>query len=106
MTEKLPADFDVVVPLAPEQDGKQPVARLRPEGAQPCVLLPARNGEPIPAGGEFIRLRPRAGGRLADVEVLYGAKETASRSGPPKVVSDAYRDGWDAIFSRRDEEAN
>lgn len=106
MTEKLPADFDVVVPLAPEQDGKQRVARLRPEGAQPCVLVPAQNGQPIPAGGEFIRLRPRAGGRLADVEVVYGAKETASRSGPPKVVSDAYRQGWDEIFGRKGEEPN
>jgi len=101
VTDKPPVDYDVIVPLSAEVDGKQAVARLRPGHAQAQLLLPARLGMPIPPSGELIRYRTRDGGRAADVEVLYGATEEPTRSGPPQVVSDAYRAGWDLIFGSK-----
>ena len=96
--------FDFVVPRGPSADGRGAVvARFRDEGASLHTLCPLEDGRPLPVGGEVVRLRRRGEREAFDVETLYRTSEDAAaeRSGPPKVVSDAYRDGWDAAFGGR-----
>jgi hypothetical protein len=110
VTEKLPADFDVVLPQGPTEDGRGvKMIRLRPEGPSTGVFYPVEEGKPLQPGADVLKLSRRRGALpLFDVETVFSAAEAAEppRAGPPKVVSDAYRDGWDAVFGRRNEEAN
>ena len=93
--------FDVVIPKGPTKDGRGLlVTRLRPEGETESRLYVVPDGTPFVGGGEMIELRPREGKPGYDVEVLYKHGEPPG-SGPPKVTSDAYREGWDVVFGRR-----
>jgi hypothetical protein len=65
------------------------------------LMKTAKNGQPV-NGSELVQLTKIEGERYA-VESLYdGMPLTEStesdRSGPSKVVSNKYRDGWDRIF--------
>ncbi len=116
---------DVLLAVAPTTDGEgASVLRLREGRVETGELRAAREGQPIL--GELVTLKPRAEhASLYDVEVLasgpVAARARAERSatdeapqrersapalphnGPALVNSDAYRDGWDALFgaSRR-----
>jgi len=96
---------DVVFVRGPSDDGEGVnILRLRNDTVEAGELRAAKDGQPI--HGELVRLEQRPEhDRLYDVEVLAeGPKPAApvldSRNGPAKVVSEAYRDGWDQIFGR------
>jgi hypothetical protein len=95
------------------------VTVLKPaaDGVEAAVLRPALEGRPLT--GDLVRLTPRP-----DFPLLAGLKtvlrhpdhrppgddaappRAASRSlphqGPPRVSSEAYRRGWEAVFGRRE----
>lgn len=74
--------------------------RQRGEGApvEAGVVRSVREGEPIV--GELVSLKPtEENPRLCDVEVHVDRRPMSpDHKGPRRVASDAYRDGWDAIF--------
>lgn len=95
------ADFDVVyLQGPPSADGFVPVVRVRPEGTSRRLLQPLREGQSPLASGDIVRLRPRSGQPGYDVQVLCRAGEPVAHDGPPRVTSDDYRAGWDAIFAK------
>lgn len=78
------------------------VLRLRAGSATLGELRPVEHGKPLSPNGEIVKLTPRDGAppNVCDVETQFklGDDDGAS-SGPAKVATDAYRDGWDRIFS-------
>lgn len=60
------------------------------------------NDEAMPPCDGIVRLS-KTDGPDFDVETLYerGQESSADRSGPAKVVSNAYRSGWDSIFGSK-----
>lgn len=92
--------FDFVVPRGPSADGRGTVVtRFQAEGTKVQRLYPLEEVKPLLGDGELVRLRQRGDQQVFDVETLYRtSEEAAAGSGPPKVVSDAYRDGWNAVF--------
>ena len=102
-----------VVLVGPEVEGEGPkrhtVLRYRREAGEDGQLelgeiREAEEGKPIL--GELVRLRARGeGGRLFDVDV-QARGPLASRSGPPMVASDAFRDGWERTFAKKPTLAN
>jgi len=119
--ESGPARRDVALPLGPTESGGVAVLRLRDDTLELGQLCEVRDGRPLV--GELVRLEARADGSpLYDVEVLHDARTPSSpgaartlpstqassaptarraRKGPPKVTSEAYRDGWEQIFGAR-----
>lgn len=80
------------------------------EGGLVRVAEPGR-----PAMGDLVRLKPRPEmPLLCDVETLYEFERTppadaeappsgaGGHPGPARVVTDAYRRGWERIFGRKD----
>ncbi len=93
---------DVVLPHSPTEDGRGwNVLRRRGERLEAGVLHPAREGQPI--HGELVRLSPREGTPLCDVEVLHDARPPTER--PALVASARYRDGWERIWGDRPDRA-
>jgi hypothetical protein len=97
---------DVVVLGKPTPDGEGvTVLRLRQGNAELGQLQPLKQGKPIV--GEVVTLRPRPEHpAVCDVEVEVDARPQAqanARPGPPQVATDRYRDGWDAIWSKKPE---
>lgn len=106
------------------------VVRKRKDTIELGELRPMKEGQPI--HGEVVRLTQRAESeRLFDCEVMVAsqtpkepstpavaaaggapkalaAKEPAAvqHKGPPRVATDAYRGGWDAIFGKRENKNN
>lgn len=109
--------FDVVLMHGPTEDGEGArVLRARPGRVDTGEVRPMREGRPVTAGGEVVRLERRADApALFDVRVEYvvppstaaSAKTTASEGGPPQVATPAYRENWELTFgSRRDTTLN
>lgn len=116
-----PARRDVALPLGPTESGGVAVLRLRDDTLELGQLCELRDGQPLV--GELVRLEARGdGGPLYDVEVLHDARPASTpraaralppsqaasapaqpraRKGPPKVTSEAYRDGWEQVFGAR-----
>ncbi len=103
--------FDVVLLHGPTDDGEGArVLRARPGRLDAGEVRPMREGRPLAAGGEVVRLEPRADApALYDVEVqctVPGPTEPAEsrpQSGPAQVATAAYRNNWELTFgSRRD----
>ena len=92
---------DVAIICGKSDDGRSyGVLRRRDQEIQVGMLRPLEDGKPI--HGELVRLRPRDDNPLVfDVEAEHGRTLERAASGPPKVTSAAYRDGWDSIWSRR-----
>jgi hypothetical protein len=114
------APRDVLLAVAPTTDGEgASVLRLRDGRVETGELRAAREGQPIL--GELVTLKQRPEhASLYDVEVVatgpVAAQARAERSaddetprreraapalphkGPALVNSDAYREGWDALF--------
>lgn len=106
MVTKQEADYDVVIPKGRAEDGVGvDVYRFRPEGMTVETFYAAKDGQAVPPGKELLRIHRRGSLPVGDVETVYSSKaEPAAvecRSGPPVVVSDAYREGWEAIFGQR-----
>ncbi len=102
---------DVVVIHGVTADGKGlQVLRARGGEIETGAVKPLEEGKPIL--GEVVRLRPRKACPLVcDVEVDLEAKAgsdgesepldaATTRKGPAQVASNAYRQNWDAIWSR------
>jgi hypothetical protein len=88
---------DVLFVYAEGEAGDYGVIRQREERVELGRIKPVQDGHPI--HGELVRLEQRAEHQqLFDVEVLYDAKQSTSRSGPPQVATKAYREHWDQIF--------
>jgi hypothetical protein len=96
--EKRPVD--VMLLHSPTDDGEGArVLRVKDDSLSVGEVRPVREGEPMNAR-ELVRLRPRDGTpRVCDVETLY---EPPRKSGPPKVATRRFREGWDAIFGTRE----
>jgi hypothetical protein len=97
---------DVVLVGAPVDAQRWPVLRHREDRLEVGELRTVREGQPMAATGEVVKLRPRREhARLFDVEVLADLDDDAveidaARSGPPQVATAAYRVGWDATFGK------
>lgn len=103
--EKGPRDRALILGELPEQKGVA-ILRQRDESApvEAGVLRTPREGEPIT--GELVSLTPTVeGSPVCDVKVHLDARTLTgdprpkdSHKGPPRVSSQAYRSGWDALF--------
>ncbi len=97
--ESTKEDVVVVVGKATDGPGVQ-VLRKRQEEVTLAEIRPMKDGTPIQ--GEVVRLHPRREeNNVFDVESVYvpPAAEKPAGTGPAKVASDSYREGWDRIFS-------
>lgn len=111
---------DVVFLHGPSESGEGVrVIRKRDDAIELGELRPLREGQPI--HGEVVRLSQREEHALLfDCEVVMPAPQRAEKGappkepspepraprqlghkGPPRVTSDAYRGGWDAIFGAK-----
>jgi hypothetical protein len=93
---------DVVLLQGPTEDGEGVrVLRAREDRLEVGEVRPLKEGQPIIAG-EVVKLLPRAGSRVCDVEVLAklgaGDAAKAAQIGPAQVATRAYRDSWERIF--------
>jgi hypothetical protein len=94
----------VVVLGKPTSDGEGvSVLRIRQGSPELGALRPLQHGKPI--RGEVVTLHPREDNpAVCDVEVEVDARAPAgerSHAGPAQVATDRYRDGWDAIWSKK-----
>lgn len=106
------APRDRAVVLGPVDDRSFAILRQRAEDAplEAGVVRPMREGEPI--HGELVSLsRPEASSPVLDVKVHYDGRPKARATdvsqpnelphkGPARVTSEAFREGWDAVFRR------
>lgn len=98
-----PLDVAVLGDRTEDGAGRR-VLRVRESGASLGELRPLTHGKPLPRDGEIVKLTPRDGapGHVCDVEPQLDLGPAAAASGPARVASDAYRDGWDRIFAPPD----
>lgn len=96
---------DVVLIHGVAEDGSAlKVLRARNGSIESGAVKPLEEGKPI--HGEVVRLKPRETCPLVcDVTVDVPKPEPAAsparaKKGPAQVASDAYRENWDAIWSR------
>jgi hypothetical protein len=89
---------DVVVLGPPTADGDGVhVLRARDERVEAGELRAIVEGRPIV--GEIVSLEPRKDEpRICDVKESY---TPPSKKGPAQVASEAYRDGWAAVFEKK-----
>ncbi len=114
--------FDVVLLHGATDDGQGvKVLRARSGRVEAGEVRPLREGRPLAAGGEVVRLAPRKDApALFDVHVEHvvsaapgpshepaSAPERREReghaalSGPAQVANRAYRDSWERTFGAR-----
>lgn len=104
---KLPAKKeDVVFVHSPAEDGEgYRVIRKREDAIEIGEMRAVQEGRPL--HGELVKLKPRKESeRLFDVEVLASREELGQglgHAGPAQVATEAYRDGWEAIFGARED---
>lgn len=98
-----PRPKDVLYPHEPYTNGRgfQGV-RVRDGRVTGVSARPSVDGAPVPPGGSIVETRPLPDGRGYEVtNVLYEAPGAAEHPGPARVSSDAYRDGWNAVWGGR-----
>jgi hypothetical protein len=108
--------FDVVLMHGPTGDGEGArILRARPGRIDAGEVRPMRDGRPVAAGSELVRLERRTDApALFDVHVecvvpdaASGSQTTRSDGGPPQVATRAYRENWELTFGpRRDTALN
>lgn len=95
-------DRAVILGELPEQKGVA-ILRQRSDDApvEAGVLRTVREGEPIV--GELVSLtRTAADSPVCDVKVHVDARPPVAEGrhkGPPRITSEAFRSGWDALFA-------
>jgi hypothetical protein len=104
-------ELDVVLMHGATEDGEGArVLRARSGRVEAGEVRPLREGRPLAAGGEVVRLEPRKDmPALFDVHVEHTIPASASekadkdgtRSGPAQVATHAYRESWDRTFGPR-----
>ncbi|MBX3210244.1 MAG: hypothetical protein KF764_34750 [Labilithrix sp.] len=101
---------DVVVLGPPTADGAGVhVLRAREERIETGELRSLEEGRPIT--GEVLTLAPREDNpRVCDVKESFAAgapaPTPAKAKGPAQVATQAYRDNWEEVFSRRPRNAD
>jgi hypothetical protein len=100
--------LDVVLVHGPTDDGEGArVLRARRGSVEAGEVRPLKEGRPLAAGGEIVRLERRADApALYDVKVEHVVSEkgdkdddaAGSRNGPAQVATHAYRESWDRTF--------
>ena len=92
---------DVALVYSCSEDGRSyGVLRRRKDEIQLGALRMLEEGKPI--HGEVVSLRPRADSPvLFDVETQHDATAMREASGPPKVTTEEYRQGWESIWSEK-----
>lgn len=86
-----------------EKRGELHVLRHRGDKIEPGVVKPIEEGKPI--FGDLVRLKPKPEFPLiCEVEEILRYedhdRESGHHSGPPRVTTEAFRRGWDAIFGK------
>lgn len=101
-------DFDVVMLHSPTDDGEgAKVLRARPGRLDAGEVRPLQDGKPLHAGGEVVRLEPRAEGKpVYDVKVQHVVPETRASTKPVQVATRQYRDSWDRTFGAKKDAPN
>jgi hypothetical protein len=96
------AGDEFVIPGPPLPDGGRLCLRHSADhSVRQGVMRPLESGKPL--SEDAILLEPRAGTPLFDVV----GSVADMRKGPSKVVTNAYRKGWDAVFGGKpDPKAN
>ncbi|MCC6648237.1 MAG: hypothetical protein IT374_22035 [Polyangiaceae bacterium] len=100
---KKPLDVALLGERTEDGAGRR-VLRLRESGAAIGEVRPLAHGKPLPRGAEIVKLSPREGAppHVCDVETQLELGEGAARgSGPARIASEAYRDGWERVFASR-----
>jgi hypothetical protein len=106
--------FDVVLMHGPTEDGEGArVLRARPGRIDAGEVRPMREGRPVVAGGEVVRLEQRAEApSLYDVHVECkipaapaAPVDRSQGGGPPQVATRAYRENWDLTFGAHPQRA-
>jgi hypothetical protein len=90
----------VVLPLAHNEKGDFRGLVLDKSGIRATEFTRIPDGAPIM--GEFVAISPREGSPLLDAEYVKASGTPQRRAGPAMVASDAYREGYDRIFGKRD----
>jgi hypothetical protein len=110
-------ELDVVLLAGATDDGEGArVLRARSGRIEAGEVRPLREGRPLAAGGEVVRLSPRKEApALFDVRVEHVVESAPSasdttdvhaakpptRSKPAQVATPAYRDSWERTFGTR-----
>jgi len=75
--------------------------RCRPDGTTDAgVLRPAKEGESLYDGAMSLE-HCGPGSVYNVVDEFKRAEPSEGCSGPPRVTTDAYRDGWDSLFGNQ-----
>ncbi len=102
--------FDVVLMHGPTNDGEGArVLRARPGRIDTGEVRPMREGRPLLAGAEVVRLERRADApALFDVHVECAVppgnapkRLTPAQNGPAQVATPEYRENWELTFGAR-----
>jgi len=98
-------EFDVVMLHGTTDDGQGArVVRARPGRLEAGEVRPVREGRPLMASGEVVRLERREDApALFDVHVQYKVPAMeepalARGTGPAQIATPAYRDSWERTF--------
>jgi hypothetical protein len=108
-------ELDVVLLAGATDDGEgAKVLRARSGCIEAGEVRPLREGRPLAAGGEVVRLSPRSEApALYDVRVEHvvdvpeshvaraQSRKEPSRNKPAQVATRAYRDSWERTFGAR-----
>lgn len=96
----------VVLPLSHNARGDIRGLVMDEQGVRPVEFTRIEEGKPIM--GDYVALSPREGSPLLNAEFTRipgtgGARppEVRTSSGPPRVSTPAYRDGYDRIFGKK-----
>jgi hypothetical protein len=108
--------FDVVLMHGPTDDGQGArVLRARPGRIDTGEVRPMREGRPLVAGGEVVRLERRTDTpALFDVHVecavpaanASNSSPASPQHGPAQVATPEYRENWELTFGRRSSALN
>ncbi len=92
---------DVALLYSRSDDGRSyGILRRRKEEIQVGTLRPLEEGKPI--HGEIVTLSARSESPLLfDVETEHAVTTARQASGPPKIATKEYREGWDSIWSEK-----
>jgi hypothetical protein len=94
MTKKNDVPPDYVIYGPPDEDGNQQCLRHTNGQIENGQLRPFDGFENAPDGAEVLRIK--------SVAPSLGIITESYKPGPAMVSSDAYRDGWDNIFGRKE----
>jgi len=102
---------EIAIPLAPDDQGRPHLLRIRgddsgPKEASLGVLMPAKDGVPLPPGADLIHMKPREDSPAFDCETLYEAPAPQGSGGrkPMSVSHEQFAANWDRIFGKKDED--